>query len=191
MKVYIKSSYTRNELPRYQEWAKATKRDIRRVAKCDNQEELDACDIESWNPKSVKKIWDELAAKQNITDFDDKVDLILDWLYNHLTYVEEQIKEYSGNVDKADRVNESIERYLKMEGFDYSIQDDGFHVYTALYEDRDSLIAFIDDLLKDLGGKYFGTGRGGSWTSWNVKIDGIEYQVGPHDKDDCWLIREV
>ena len=191
MKKYIKCSYTRTQLPQYQDWAKAVKHDIRAVARCQTQEDLDACDIESWNPKYIKKAWDELAAKQNITDFDDKIDMILDWLYNQLKYNNDKIEQYSKDVETADRVNESIERYLKMEDFDYSIQDDGFHVYTAVYEDRDSLIAFIDDLLKDLGGKYFGTGRGGSWTSWNVKINGIEYQIGPHDKDDCWLIREV
>ena len=173
MKKYIKAqSYRRLQAENYPAWIAAIRKDIRTVARCENQEELDNCEILSWNPKSIKKIWEDIAKKQNIEDFDEKIDMIIDYLQSNLDYFKKENENYSSEVEKADRVIEEIERYLETStNLYYDIQEDGIHV-SPDDRSRDALIAFIDDMLADLGGRYYGTGRGGSWTSWNVLING-------------------
>lgn len=193
MKKYIKSarqSYRRTQAQGMPAQVAAIRKDIRTVARCENQAELDACDIQSYNPKYIKHVWESLAEKKGIVDFDEKIDLILEWLQSNLVYFKEQADNYTKEVETADAVTSKIENYLDSTNLYYDTQDDGIHV-SPDDRSRDALIAFIDDMLADLGGKYFGTGRGGSWTSWNVKIDGIEFQIGPSDDGTCWLIREV
>ena len=65
---------------------------------------------------------------------------------------------------------------------------------------REDLIEFVDSIKGIIGGRYYGTGRGGSWTAWNLMSpDGVEFQAGFNsdaifDKDtpdNSWFVRTV
>lgn len=194
MKLYVKSSYARDQQPRYADWAKAIKADIRNVASCKSQEDLDNLEIQSYNSNYIKGIWNSRFEKMGITDFDEKIDNIIDWLYDNLNHVKEYSDKFSKEVASADVIADKIANYLDGR-YDYKVEPEGIVV---MPEDlsRDALINFIDDLIAALNGRYFVTARGGSWTSWNIKISGedgpdIEYQIGPTDDGSAWLIREV
>ena len=201
MKRYIKSeSYRRRELPNNQAKLKALRQDIRNVASCRNEQDLENLEIQSWNSKYAKRIWNDNFEKQGIVDFEDKIDFIIDWLYENARYTKETISRFSSEISKADEVFNRITKYLAnykptetfpyLQPLTYEVKSDEIYVYPEKYS-RADLIRFIDHLIRDLDGRYYGTGRGGSWTSWNVLIDGIEFQIGPSDTEDCWTIREV
>ena len=96
MKLYIKSeSYRRRELPNYQAWFKAIKQDIRNVAACRNEQELADLELKSTNSKMEKRIWNDRFEKKGITDFDEKIDLIIDWLYDSAHYIKQTADTYS------------------------------------------------------------------------------------------------
>lgn len=191
MKRYIRSaSYRRRELPRYQEWIKALKQDIRNVAACRNEEDLANLEIKSWNSNSEKHIWNSRFEKMGVTDFDEKIDLIIDWLYDSVKYAKETSDTYTNEISTADEVQSKIRNYLAQHDY-YFDEFDSMFIVRPEDLSRDALINFIDDLISTLGGRYHGTGRGGSWTAWNIMIDGIEYQIGPTDSREAWEIREV
>lgn len=49
-------------------------------------------------------------------------------------------------------------------------------------------IKFVDDVVSAVDGKYSGTGRGGSWTMWDILTDtGIRLKAG-WNQDDNWEI---
>lgn len=199
MKKYVRSaSYRRQHTASLPDAISALHSDIRAVARCENQAELDACEIKSYNPKYIKKVWEDLAEKQGITDFDEKIDMILEWLQNTMQFYKTDMNKYFEEVKAADAVIQKIMHYLDtVPNYCYSFTstDSIFEIEPLTPEDADlsrsSLQQFIDNLLEALGGRYYGTGRGGSWTSWNVLIDGIEFQIGPSNDGSCWIIREV
>lgn len=192
MKKYIRSeSFRRRELPNYQRWYKAVRQDIRRVGACQNEEDLANLELASSNGDFQKDVWNERFENMGVTDFDEKIDLIIDWLCDTADYIKETSNRYSTGIETADRVLKDMEEYLTSRNFSHEVTSDGIKVYPE-NGTRDDLIQFIDDLIASLGGKYHGTGRGGSWSAWNVLIDGIEFQIGPPSREsDCWLIREV
>lgn len=187
MKRYVKASYRRSQ--DWQGMVDAIKHDIRVIARCNDEADLAAADIHSSNPNAIKHIWNEHAENKGM-DFDEKIDYILDYLYQSLQYFKEELDRKQQETNKADNILFEIENYLRDNQFNFETDVDHIYVY-PLYRSRDELIRFIDGLIAELGGRYFGTGRGGSWTSWNILIDGIEFQIGPDDYKDCWLIREV
>lgn len=194
MKVYIKSqSYRRRELPNYQAWLKAIKRDIRNVAACQDEEDLANLKLTSGNSDYEKRIWDERFEKQGVTDFDEKIDLIIDWLYDSANYIKETADRYSSEIDVADTLQDKIINFLSRD-YNCTVTSEGIEV-TCEVMNRDALINMIDSLIENLNGKYHGTGRGGSWSSWNILLygdgdKGIEYQIGPNADKTAWLIRE-
>lgn len=197
MKRYIRSeSYRRQHTASLPDAISALRSDIKTIARCENQAELDTCEIKSYNSKYIKKVWEDLAEKQGITDFDEKIDMILEWLQNSMQYYKADMDKYSEEVKTADAVINKIMNYMKtVTDYCYSFNsvDSIFEIEPMDGSDlsRSSLQQFIDNLLEALGGRYYGTGRGGSWTSWNVLIDGIEFQIGPSDDRSCWIIREI
>ena len=197
MKRSVRSaSYRRQHTASLPDAISALRSDIRTVARCENQSELDTCEIKSYNPKYIKKVWENLAEKHGITDFDEKIDMILEWLQNTMQYYKTDMNKYSEEIKTADTVINKIMDYMKTVSdycYQFSSTDSTFEIEPMDGADlsRSSLQKFIDNLLEALGGRYYGTGRGGSWTSWNVLIDGIEFQIGPSGDGSCWTIREV
>ena len=46
-------------------------------------------------------------------------------------------------------------------------------------ESREDLISFVDDVKATVGGRFSGTGRGGSWTAWDlISENNISLKVG-------------
>lgn len=194
MKVYIKSqSYRRRELPNYQAWFKAIKRDIRNVAACQDEEDLANLKLTSGNSDYEKRIWNERFEKKGVTDFDEKIDLIIDWLYDSANYIKETADKYSSEIEVADVLQDKIIDFLSKD-YNCTVTPEGIEV-TCEAMNRDALINMIDSLITNLNGRYHGTGRGGSWTAWNILLygdgdKGIEYQIGPNKDRTAWLIRE-
>lgn len=195
MKLYIKSeSYRRRELPNYQAMFKAIKQDIRNVAACRNEQELSDLELKSSNSNYEKQIWNDRFEKMDVTDFDEKIDLIIDWLYDSANYVKKTADTYSSEIDAADALQDKIIDFLSRD-YNCIVTPEGIEV-TCEAMNRDALINMIDSLITNLNGKYHGTGRGGSWTAWNVLLygdgeTGVEYQIGPNKDRTAWLIREV
>ncbi len=50
-------------------------------------------------------------------------------------------------------------------------------------------IQFVDAVVAAVGGRYNGTGRGGSWTRWDIiTSDGVKLKAGWDGKEDIWSV---
>ena len=163
---------------------------IREVARCENQAELEA--TEAYSSRGLT--WDK--SLQDITDFDEKIDIIIETFQKEIDMFKGFQADKLDEISREEQAVADIEAYLSSIGIDFDTQEDGIHVYPTDLS-RESLISFIDNLIATLDGRYFGTGRGGSWSAWNVLINGIDFQIGPIDRvhlsykgdENCWLIK--
>lgn len=164
---------------------------IREVSRCETLEELQH--TEAYRSRG----WDRDARMQDTTlDFTEKLDMIIDSLYNEINTFTQFQTEKLDELSREEQAISDIEQYLTGAGISFVTQEDGIHVYPDDLG-RASLVNFIDNLIAALGGQYFGTGRGGSWTAWHVLINGIDFEIGPIDgvilsykgDEDCWLIK--
>ena len=188
------SSFRRELAEQYPGIISNLRHDIREVARCENQAELEACKAYG----NMGYHWELQAQRKGITDFDEKLDMIIDDIYSLLNMHKGFLTKKTEEIAREDQAVADIESYLTSSGISYDVQEDGIHVFPESAT-REDLIQFIDNLIAATGGTYHGTGRGSSWSAWHVLINGIDFEVGPRSvvnlgsrgdgQDDCWLIK--
>ena len=195
MKKYIKASHV-DHYEREKRIFDALNHDYRQLTVCKTDD--DVLEAEWWYTR-----WDEWFTKKRATNPDTE-DVIAELAYECLELL----------VKAKNDLKKEKERWLAgnryMSEIVDAIEDGGFDIYDASEEavivmepedaTREDLIQFVDDIKDLIGGRYYGTGRGGSWTAWNLMSpDGVEFQVGinshaRYDKDtpdNTWIVRTV
>ena len=115
-----------------------------------------------------------------------------DWSY----YLDKEISRY---VSTSNKIRLFKEYVTKLQSYiDIELEGDYAKIYVddATYDDHDKLIEMVDTINSVLGSDYHFTGRGGSWTAYDIWTpDKVELQIGlideVRDEPNCWGMRIV
>lgn len=134
--------------------------------------------------------------EQKGLSIEDCIDKLIDELRYWVKYGNEQQQkkaEYDNTIDN--RLIPKITKYLNN---NYTIIDtdhDDEHMFWCVRPpvEGESVIDFVDGIVATVNGDYTFTGRGGSWSVWNlVTSDGIQLKAGwdtRYDKfGDNWMV---
>lgn len=145
--------------------------DIKNVLNSDNIEDIRAYDKESQGEYILPKLFDIRMNKRNMS-FEDAKEDVIDFLYRTRANAKSELELRN----KRSLESKSIMNKVKSElSKDYKLV---FESENTLYfkapdnSTHDDCIAFVDKVVAASGGEYTATGRGGSWTQWNILTPG-------------------
>lgn len=123
------------------------------------------------------------------------IDKLIDELRYWVKYIEEQ-QQHKTEYDNAinNRLVPEITKYLNNNYTVIDTEYDDEHMFWCIEPvEGESVIDFVDGVVATVKGDYTLTGRGGSWSAWNlITPDGIQLKAGwdiYHDKyGDNWMV---
>ena len=141
--------------------------DIKYVLNSDNIEDIRAYDKESQGEYILSKLFDSRMNKQNMS-FEDAKEDVIDFLYRTRADAKSELELRN----KRSLESKSIMNKVKSElSKDYKLVSESENTLYFKAPDNsthDDCIAFVDKVVAVSGGKYTSTGRGGSWTLWDI-----------------------
>lgn len=164
----------------YKKQYKGLLQDIKYVLNSDNIEDIRAYDKESQGEYILSKLFDSRMNKQNMS-FEDAKEDVIDFLYR----IRADAKSELELRNKRSLESKSIMNKVKSElSKDYKLVSESENTLYFKAPDNsthDDCIAFVDKVVAASGGKYKFTGRGGSWTQWDILTPGGSYIKAGYD----------
>lgn len=182
MKKYIKA--TTNYIGLYH----ALKADRRKVASLDpdtaTYEDLHQIDWASGRTSSL--IVDSNEEKG--MSVEDCIEDLIDTFQQRLAFCKNEMDKERDYKARAEQLREILNAFLDDE---YNVIDETESSWTieppagATHQD---CIEFVDSVKDEIDGRYHGTGRGGSWTVWDLlSSDNVRVKAG-WTRDDMWYV---
>lgn len=179
MKRYIKSSSS----DKLQLQQAAIKQDIRTLSKADSIDDVLSAGFQSINVKHVVDVF-----RQKYPDQEDDFDAFSDFAYDWLLDTRDWVKNEMSKTADAEKAAHDAATLIKTTfgSVITDVEEDDRYMYISVndpyVETRDQLFQFVDDVKETIDGNYNGTGRGGSWTAWDLISDkGTSVKVGIPD----------
>ena len=164
----------------YKKQYKGLLQDIKYVLNSDNIEDIRAYDKESQGEYILSKLFDSRMNKQNMS-FEDAKEDVIDFLYRTRADAKSELELRN----KRSLESKSIMNKVKSElSKDYKLVSESENTLYFKAPDNsthDDCIAFVDKVVAVSGGKYKFTGRGGSWTQWDILTPGGSYIKAGYD----------
>ena len=164
----------------YKKQYKNLLQDIKYVLNSDNIEDIRAYDKESQGEYILSKLFDSRMNKQNMS-FEDAKEDVIDFLYRTRADAKSELELRN----KRSLESKSIMNKVKSElSKDYKLVSESENTLYFKAPDNsthDDCIAFVDKVVAVSGGKYNFTGRGGSWTQWDILTPGGSYIKAGYD----------
>ena len=164
----------------YKKQYKGLLQDIKYVLNSDNIEDIRAYDKESQGEYILSKLFDSRMNKQNMS-FEDAKEDVIDFLYRTRADAKSELELRN----KRSLESKSIMNKVKSElSKDYKLVSESENTLYFKAPDNsthDYCIAFVDKVVAVSGGKYKFTGRGGSWTQWDILTPGGSYIKAGYD----------
>lgn len=173
---------------------KAIRNDIRLISRCDTIEDIEA-NVDKFQAYNGKFILRNLTKKP---DFEEAADNVLDSLYEFLRSTKEDIekaRENESNMqDLADILSAKLSQIYDVQ----TVSEFEMYVIPPEGATHKDCIAFVDEVCKIINGKFYGTGRGGSWSKWNLRSDknvavnaGWATHFEKWAPEDSWIVEIV
>ena len=164
----------------YKKQYKGLLQDIKYVLNSDNIEDIRAYDKESQGEYILSKLFDSRMNKQNMS-FEDAKEDVIDFLYRTRADAKSELELRN----KRSLESKSIMNKVKSElSKDYKLVSESENTLYFKAPDNsthDDCIAFVDKVVAVSGGEYKFTGRGGSWTQWDILTPGGSYIKAGYD----------
>lgn len=150
--------------------------DMRLLSRCDTYDDVIA-NADNFREMNVPNLIDRHMQKG--MDFDEAYDEVLDSLTQLMHIGKREHGETSAKEKKMDELSAKLAVSLKRRYPDI-VQVDPYKFYLVPeVADHQACIAFADNVADLINGNYYGTGRGGSWTTWNMRsAEGVAVNVG-------------
>ena len=172
MKRYVKAAYG-FEAERLRKLLKALKHDLAILTTIETEDDFNQADFYGfkWN-----KVLDSVMLKNN-GSFEDSIDYLIDYAMDWYKKTKDELKETASYEEKSAQLYQDILDFLLHSDYDVESEDGTNQI---IYVRANGSIVEFCDIVKDLiGGNYYGTARGGSWTTWNLlSEDRIRVDVG-------------
>lgn len=169
--------------------------DIRLLSRCDSYDDVLA-NADNFQEMNVPHLIDNKMKKG--LDFDDAYDEVLDSLTQLMNIGKREHGETTAKEQKMDQLSTTLYEGLSRR-YPNIIQVDPYKFYLEPDTDvtHQDCIAFVDNVADIIGGRYYGTGRGGSWTTWNLRSENdVAVNAGWSDHkswapEDSWIVEIV
>lgn len=183
MKRYINAGrYVGYSVDELRDQLRAYRHDRRWLAKCETVEDVMNGDWWSW--RFDKFISSDIEKGE---DFDDIIDGYLDSLQAQIQQLKKDVEDAFEYEDQVKRDFQVLRSFCKR---NYNlIGESDYSLLIAPPEGatQKDCINFVDDLVSAIDGEYVETGRGGSWSVWNIcSYDGARFKAGWKDKN--WFV---
>lgn len=164
----------------YKKQYKNLLQDIKYVLNSGNIEDIRAYDKEGQGEYILSKLFDSRMNKRNMS-FEDAKEDVIDFLYRTRADAKSELELRN----KRSLESKSIMNKVKSElSKDYKLVSESENTLYFKAPDNsthDDCIAFVDKVVAASGGKYISTGRGGSWTLWDILTPGDSYIKAGYD----------
>lgn len=140
--------------------------DIKTLSKCENIDDVKNSEFNIYNCENIIERYTEKGL-----NFDDAVDKMLSLLFSTKENWKKDLEQIKDKSRKSDVLYNKIKDEL---GKEYPIieQLEGVISFRAPENaTQDDCIEFTDKVVKLVNGRYHGTGRGGSWSIWDILTD--------------------
>lgn len=182
MKKYIKASTNYNGL------YTALKADRRKVASLDpdttTYEDLNAIE---WRSGRICASIVQLDKEKGLS-VEECIDDLIDTFQEHLAYCKNEMDKERDYKARAEQLRDILSAFLDEE---YNVIDEtefGWIIDPPAGATHEDCIAFVDDVKDAIDGRYHGTGRGGSWSTWDLlSADNVRVKAG-WTRDDMWQV---
>lgn len=163
----------------------ALQHDLKSLAKCETLDDVNQVGWESYN--FARYI--NMAVEEKGTPVEDAIQDNIEYLSDKIKEKKIELRDAIHYERKSEELMNSIESQLKQEGYSVSRDDENDIVVIppegATHKD---CIEFVDKIVAMIGGKYSLTGRGGSWTAWNLRShNNVRLKAG-WTRDDNWMV---
>lgn len=114
---------------------------------------------------------------------DESLERTLSFIMKTIQDTKDKMKQNNESKIIADQAIQNIKDMIQSMYGDV-IEVNPYLIYTMPdpTADHDDCIRFTDDVISACGGRYYATGRGGSWTQWSIRVPGnVELSVGWSD----------
>lgn len=161
------------------------RKDIRVLSRCDTYDDVVA-NADNFSEMNVPRIIKKYLEKG--MDFDEAYDKTLDSLTQLMSIGRKEHDDSKAKESKMDKVSALLSQNLA-DAYPNIVQVDPYKFYLVPKESatQSDCVAFVDYVKDTIRGKYYGTGRGGSWTTWNLRSsDDVAVNVGWSSSDKSW-----
>lgn len=185
MKKYVRASFDVND---FEGKIKALKRDRRTAASLD-PDTTTYEDLKSipWECGRYPLIWIK-NREQNGVSVEECIDDLIDGFMSHIDDLKENISARDKYRTQVYALKPNLSSYLDD---NYNVIDqteDSWKIEPPAGATHKDCIAFVDDIVDFVNGRYWGTGRGGSWTVWDLLSDGKVQLKAGWTRDDKWYV---
>lgn len=154
--------------------------DIKYVLNSDNIEDIRAYDKESQGEYILSKLFDSRMNKQNMS-FEDAKEDVIDFLYRTRADAKSELELRNKRSLESKSIMNKVKSELSKDYKLVSESEDTLYFKAPGNSTHDDCIAFVDKVVAVSGGKYTSTGRGGSWTLWDILTPGGSYIKAGYD----------
>jgi len=194
MVKYIKATstlYAERDLERLNKLILALNRDRRKLAALD-PDVATVDDILNIKWESYT-FWSDIAEKQmnSQNSIEDVIDYLIDNIHDTIKDLKAEREKDQDYTIKASVLKLQLNDFLDA---NYNVIDEPTQ-YSWIIEpisDNENVVEFVDSIVDAIDGKYYGTGRGGSWTAWDLLSDtGVHVKAGKahnYHEPDCWYV---
>lgn len=154
--------------------------DIKYVLNSDNIEDIRAYDKESQGEYILSKLFDSRMNKQNMS-FEDAKEDVIDFLYRTRADAKSELELRNKRSLESKSIMNKVKSELSKDYKLVSESEDTLYFKAPSNSTHDDCIAFVDKVVAVSGGKYTSTGRGGSWTLWDILTPGGSYIKAGYD----------
>ena len=154
--------------------------DIKYVLNSDNIEDIRAYDKESQGEYILSKLFDRRMNKQNMS-FEDAKEDVIDFLYRTRADAKSELELRNKRSLESKSIMNKVKSELSKDYKLVSESEDTLYFKAPGNSTHDDCIAFVDKVVAVSGGKYTSTGRGGSWTLWDILTPGGSYIKAGYD----------
>lgn len=150
------------------------KKDIKTLLQCNNVEDLNNAEWEVHKlNKSINRIM-----KDTDRSFDDIVDEFVESLVHEIKSLKTDVLKKEEKLENGKKWISTLTNSLESNGYKVIRADEESLIVEGNGNNQDDCVAFVDTVVSIIKGKYHGTGKGGSWTTWEVMSeDNIPFRV--------------
>ncbi len=175
----------------------ALKSDFKLLAQCDSLEDVQSVEWKTWNVTGLisRDIQKGMSAE-------DAIDEMMDWLHEQIKSTKQELdnaKQYEANSSGLiENLVNGVGGLSKM--YDVvQVTSEFAAVQPWEGANHKDCIQFVDQVVNLLNCKFSGTGRGGSWTQWDLITDtGVRLKAGWSNSfdtiqfnipEDLWIVK--
>lgn len=151
------------------------KKDIKTLLKCNDVDDLNNA---SWEALKLDNVVNRRMKTTN-QSFEDTVDEVVDSLFDNIRSIKTELLKKEEKLESGKKWISTLVNSLESNGYKVIRADEESLIVEGNGKTHDDCIAFADTVVSIINGRYHGTARGGSWSTWEVfSEDSVSFQVG-------------